>query len=48
MNGRTTEPAYTISSPEAFGSGGLKVFRQPHTNTDTLALCMDFNSFKTD
>ena len=24
MDGRTTEPAYTISSPGAFGSGELK------------------------
>ena len=25
LDGRTTEPAYTISSPRAFGSGELKM-----------------------
>ena len=29
MDGRTTEPAYTISSPGAFGSGELKRLRHP-------------------
>ena len=27
VDGRTTEPAYTISSPGAFGSGELKIAR---------------------
>ena len=31
--GRTTEPAYTTNSPEAFGSGELKI---PILVTDTL------------
>ena len=44
VDGRTTEPAYTISSPVAFGSGELKILVVERGGGGCVARVSDFFS----
>ena len=44
-DGRTTEPAYTISSPGAFGSGELKIHKIKTSSINWKLLVMTRGAF---